>query len=113
MRIIMFAALAITGRDGYHTAMPCSRLEFFMGGANMTLQLYPDCAAYFSGEDPSREVAVAAMLTGHGGNAMSAVSVTFGASFWLALALHAIGVEIYVSGFVVVMWIARDSKPTW
>ncbi|KXX81407.1 hypothetical protein MMYC01_203077 [Madurella mycetomatis] len=97
MRLILFASTSIISTHGYYVAMPCSKVQyFFFGSANATLQQYPECAPYFSNEDPDKTVAVSATLQGYGSNAIAAFSMNFGAAFWLALALHAIGVEVYL-----------------
>lgn len=61
------------------------------------LDLYPDCAAFYSGENPDQFVVVGADMRGGITTAASAGGLTFGAALWLAMALHAIGVEVYVS----------------
>jgi hypothetical protein len=37
-------------------------------------------------------------MDGNGSNANAVLSLGFGAAFWLAFTIHAVGVEIYVSG---------------
>ena len=84
---------------GYYAARPCEQLEAILGSQNRTLTLYPDCEPFFSGVDPNKNVAVKASIWGkEAGYAGShaASGMTFGAATWLALAIHAIGVEFYV-----------------
>ncbi|AEO69780.1 uncharacterized protein THITE_43266 [Thermothielavioides terrestris NRRL 8126] len=57
---------------------------------------YPDCYAYFSGDDVNRIVLVPASFQGNKSNVTAALSRNFGGALWLALALHAVGVEIYL-----------------
>lgn len=69
---------------------------------NRTLALYPDCASYFSGENPGQQTVVHADLPGatSAAEAGAATGMVFGMAVWLALAIHAIGIEIYVSVIV-------------
>lgn len=95
--------------SSYYSARPCAQIfDTFEGNQTATLQHYPECAAFFSGADPDRHAAVKAQLGGDGGSAIgaaAALGMTFGASAWLAMALHAIGVEIYVSwGFILFLF---------
>ena len=76
--------------------MPCAKVSFLMGGAEKTLESYPECESYFSGHDTNRAVLVPATMQGNGSTTTAALSLTFGAAFWLAFTLHAVGVEIYV-----------------
>lgn len=78
--------------------MPCAKVSFLVGSEESTLQQYPDCEAYFSGEDVNKAVLVTASMEGNGSNATAILSLGFGAAFWLAFTMHAVGVEIYVSG---------------
>jgi len=60
--------------------------------------MYPLCKTGL----PTDVVAVKAMLTGsnvQAETAGAALRTSFGMAIWLALAIHAIGVEIYVSTF--------------
>ncbi|KAK4039666.1 hypothetical protein C8A01DRAFT_46923 [Parachaetomium inaequale] len=57
---------------------------------------HPDCEAYFSHQDPNKAVLVSATMDGNGSNATAILSMNFGAAFWLAFTLHAVGVEIYL-----------------
>ncbi|KAL2021729.1 hypothetical protein VTK56DRAFT_6672 [Thermocarpiscus australiensis] len=96
MRLIMVLAALIVSDDGYLVPMPCAKVEYFMGSANRTLRLYPDCEAYFAQQDLNRVVLVPASMQGDRSNAMAVLSMSFGVSFWLAFFLHAVGVEIYL-----------------
>lgn len=66
---------------------------------NRTLELYPACAAYFSGENPGQQTIVHANIVSptSAAEAGAAAGMPFGMALWLALVLHAIGIEIYVS----------------
>ncbi|SPQ26324.1 5557d668-eaed-47d8-b611-5f358e83b5df [Thermothielavioides terrestris] len=97
LRIILVLSALIISTDGYFVPMPCDKVAFLVGSEQETLQAYPDCYAYFSGDDVNRIVLVPASFQGNKSNVTAALSRNFGGALWLALALHAVGVEIYVS----------------
>lgn len=98
MRIIQTAASRIASGQGYTAMRPCAQIDSD-GVLPVTAiqQFWPGCAAYFSGVDPDRQVLVDANYYGLPIEVNVALSMTSGASGLLALFLHAIGVEIYVS----------------
>lgn len=60
--------------------------------------MYPACEAYINGSNPDAVDKVLANLDGDTGvNAGAALSESFGMALWLAFAMHAFGVELYVS----------------
>ena len=90
LRLIMIlAAMIISTRGNYYIAMPCQQIQS-MGG-NVTA--YPNCEA-----DPESHTAVLANFNTPISIEQVAASVqtNFGMAAWLALTLHAIGVEIYL-----------------
>jgi hypothetical protein len=98
--MLVITALLISGPDSnYYQAMPCKVIEYILDGSHQRmLQLAPACAAYVSGEDPELWIAVRANWTDDNpvGEA-AALQIGFGVAAWLATAIHAIGVELYVS----------------
>lgn len=85
---------------GYYQARSCAQLySIYNNSEDDTLQAYPDCAPYFSGEDVNKQVAVEANFLGDAAGSAASLGINFGAAMWLAIALHAIGVEIYVRPF--------------
>ncbi|KAI1261095.1 hypothetical protein F5Y18DRAFT_215667 [Xylariaceae sp. FL1019] len=97
-RGIMFASIYIPASLPRYYAMPCDKIHWMLGSVNTTLALYPQCEAFFSGTNlhqnavtlatcikPSSVVEVAAALDLH-----------FGMALWLAFAIHAAGIEIYL-----------------
>ncbi|KAK2027072.1 hypothetical protein LX32DRAFT_456204 [Colletotrichum zoysiae] len=99
LRLIQFSGAAIISRIGtYYAARSCGQVAYMVGDSNRTLELYPDCAAYFSGANPHQQTIVHAdiMTATSAAEAGAAVSLSFGMAFWLALAIHAIGIEIYL-----------------
>jgi hypothetical protein len=97
MRLILVLSALIISDDGHVVPMPCAKVASMMGSAERTLRAYPECEAYFSREDVNKMVLVHASMDGNGSNAMAILSFSFGAAFWLAFVLHAVGVEVYVS----------------
>lgn len=66
-----------------------------MIGETATRKQY-GCAAYYNGSSPNQNVAILANLNGTPDTIGAALGMPFGTSLWLALALHAIGIEIYI-----------------
>ena len=113
LRLIMIiTTLSITNLTGkkpdgdavYHHTMPCSQILYMIrqnipgGPAMMALQKqYPGCfqpnTTTFL---PAEVVAVRADFNGNKPQIAASMDLTFGAAGWLALLLHAIGVEIYL-----------------
>lgn len=58
---------------------------------------WPECAAFFTGEHPDQQVLVRADYYGLPIEINVAISIVSGASAFVALFLHATGVELYVS----------------
>lgn len=89
----------MSGMGGFYQARSCAQLFYIYNHSqNDTLQADPDCASYFSGANVNKWVAVEANLGGDAAGAAAALGTNFGSAMWLALAIHAIGVEIYVRG---------------
>jgi len=99
LRLIQFLAATVISRMGtYYAARPCGQVAYMIGDLNRTLELYPDCSAYFSGANPDQQTIVHAnLLTATSAAEVgAAISLPFGMAFWLAVSLHAIGIEIYL-----------------
>ncbi|KAK2049353.1 hypothetical protein LZ31DRAFT_339932 [Colletotrichum somersetense] len=99
LRLIMFFSASIISRIGtYYAARPCGQVAYTVGDSNRTLELYPDCAAYFSGANPHQQTIVHAdiITATSAAEVGAALGLSFGMAFWLALAIHAIGIEIYL-----------------
>lgn len=94
----MIASAAIISNQGnFFDVRSCAQIDYvFYHFANYTVAFYPACAAYYSGENLNQHVVVEANMDGDPAQVGAALGVTFGMSFWLALTLHAVGVEIYV-----------------
>ncbi|RYC64664.1 hypothetical protein CHU98_g1566 [Xylaria longipes] len=98
LRIGLFiGALVISSIGGHYVTQPCDKINFILKGQNATMQSYPECAPFFSGENPDQQAVVLANLYGNNGAEVGAsFNAIFGSAGWLALALHAIGAELYL-----------------
>ncbi|KAK9422472.1 putative DUF2306 domain-containing protein [Seiridium unicorne] len=98
LRIIMIIAVIILSNiGGYDVVEPCDKIEYTLKSANATLSLYPECASFLSGENLGQQALVSANY--HGTNPVeiaAAFNMVFGSAAWLAFALHAVGIEIYL-----------------
>ncbi|KAI1502353.1 hypothetical protein F5X99DRAFT_159100 [Biscogniauxia marginata] len=97
-RIIFYITLITPKIDTAYYAMPCDKLDWMLGGQNTTLALYPACQAFFTGESLSQHASVRASITDatSSAEAAAAMNSTFGMALWLAFALHAAGIELYL-----------------
>lgn len=91
------AAQIVSQIGGYYDARPCEQIEYILGSPEDSINAFPDCIPYFNGSDPSKQVAVEANFNGNPVQLTVALGSNFGSAMWLAFAIHAIGVEIYVS----------------
>ncbi|KAI0165125.1 hypothetical protein GGR52DRAFT_95330 [Hypoxylon sp. FL1284] len=95
--IITLSVMFMSYSGGYYYVQPCAKLEHMLEGRNATLTQYPECAPFFSGEDPDRHVAVrATVFTDSLVEKGSMINLVFGTSGWLAIFIHVIGTEIYL-----------------
>ena len=98
MRIIQNIACRAVSGQGYAAMRPCAQID--SDGVlpqSVTEQVWPDCAAYFTGGNSDQQVLVRADYHGLPIEVNVAISIVSGASASVALFLHAMGVEIYVS----------------
>lgn len=98
MRVLqLFAAGALSGR-GYVAARPCAQVASDgVVPTSMIEARWPECAHYFSGENPGQVVIVDANYYGLPAEVNVALSVASGACSFLAIFLHTAAVELYVS----------------
>jgi hypothetical protein len=96
LRIIMIIATTIISDIGtYNTVRPCAQLAYISEGL---ARQYHDCTEYFDGSNPNAVAIVNANLNSpKPGEIGAALGISFGMAIWLSLAIHAIGVEVYVS----------------
>ena len=77
--------------------MPCGKIDSVLG-QDFTLNLYPGCLAFYNGKNAAQEVVVAANFNSTDPMEISAsLAISFGVSGWLALWIHVILIEFYVS----------------
>ena len=98
LRLIMvISAIIITTIGGYYQVSSCEKVLFIHDGDAMTVnQLYPQCAN--SSGSNNLPILVKADMTGGLDEGVGAsLGLSFGFAIWMALFLHLVGVEIYLS----------------
>ena len=93
-RLIMIIAAQITTMIGsYYVPFTCGELEYLRHyNTTEVFDTYPACA-----RDGLAEVAVHADFNGNNANVGASLRLNFGMAIWLAIFLHAVGVEIYLN----------------
>jgi hypothetical protein len=91
----------ITQIGSYYYAMPCSKitaiLTSFGAPEKAVASLYPPCISFLNGTAPNQYAVVHANQNGNPEEVAASLDMAFGMTLWLALLLHAVGIEIYVS----------------
>jgi hypothetical protein len=95
--ILISSASIISHSNNYFSAIPCDKLNFMIGSQSVTTQFFPNCAAFFQGQVPSAAGAVLASMSGTKPQVGAALDLSFGMALWLALMIHLILAEVYVS----------------
>jgi uncharacterized membrane protein len=97
LRLIMIlGTLIISMMDRYKLAMECAKIDHIMQDPNSTLTEYPDCVSFYDRSDPGKLALVQAKFSGSAPQVAASLDLSFGMAMWLALLIHAIGVEIYL-----------------
>ena len=100
MRIITAIMGSINTALGatYYTGLPCYVVDFlFKSNETRVLDSYPNCKLFYDGTDPKQHVLVTADTGSEGvDHVVAGFFAGFGAGGWLALAIHVIGVELYL-----------------
>ncbi|KAI0536546.1 hypothetical protein GGR58DRAFT_514429 [Xylaria digitata] len=94
---LIIGALVVSAFGGYYYPQPCDKINYALEGQNATLSFYPECASFFSGENPDQHAIV--KVNFNGDNAMevgSAFNIVFGPVAALAIALHIFAAELYL-----------------
>lgn len=95
LRLIMIlSAVTMSKLGGYYRAVPCQQIAFMHDDLDVFASKYPQCQAANGTTDDW--VAVKAGF-GDKPQVSVALGLNFGMAGWLALVLHAIGVEIYLA----------------
>ena len=98
---MVISTVIVSKMGGYYRAMPCEEIEFiYTTGQQEGLRTdYPQCFALNGTMMDGGWVAVKAKFGGGGVKIPeigAALGTTFGTAGWLALLVHAVGVEIYL-----------------
>ncbi|KAF2968829.1 hypothetical protein GQX73_g4784 [Xylaria multiplex] len=95
-RIIQIVSLKLLNSNPSHYVMPCDKIDSMLG--TRTLDLYPECTRFYSGEDLQMNAVVRADLKHPTSvvEAAAALDSTFARTTFLAFLLHILGVEIYL-----------------
>lgn len=94
LRLIMIInAKLISSIGGYYRAMPCDQIASLFKDQQSFKATYPQCSSATG--ITAGWVAVPANFSGKS-EVAAVLGLTFGTAGWLALAIHAIGVEIYL-----------------
>ncbi|KAI0456481.1 hypothetical protein F5B21DRAFT_502378 [Xylaria acuta] len=94
-RVISILAVKIPKSPLYY-AMPCDKIDSML--QNRTLGLYPQCASFYSGENPFQNVVVRAEFNSPTSvvEVAAALDSAFGMAYFIAFLLHILGVEVYL-----------------
>ncbi|KAF2845209.1 hypothetical protein T440DRAFT_545307 [Plenodomus tracheiphilus IPT5] len=96
-RIITIIATQIISNKGYFVIWPCAKIEATLQNTTSWLDTYPSCVSYADGTHLDQVSTVEASFgTGGAPKTGAALGLNFGMALWLAIAIHAIGVEIYL-----------------
>ncbi len=94
LRLIMIiSAKIISSIGGCYRAMPCDQIASMFNDQEKINASYPQCSSATG--ISSGWIAVPANFSGKS-HVAAVLDMTFGTTGWLALALHAVGVEIYL-----------------
>lgn len=97
LRLIqILATIIISTMSRYRLAMECAKLDYIIEDRVEMSSTYPDCIAYFNGTQTDQAAVVQADFNGSVEQIGASLDMTFGMAMWLALWLHAMGVEIYL-----------------
>ncbi|USP80339.1 uncharacterized protein yc1106_07613 [Curvularia clavata] len=96
-RIITIISAKIIASQGYYVVWTCAKIAATISEDVDLLTSYPSCANYVDGTNPNAVSSVAATFgAGDTASIGATLNVVFGMAIWLSLALHAVGVEIYL-----------------
>lgn len=98
MRTVQSVACRAISGQGYTAMRLCAQIDSDgILPQSVIERAWPECAAYFTGARPDQQVLVRADYYGFPIEVNVALSIASGASAFVALFLHAVGVEVYVS----------------
>jgi len=97
LRIIMIITAQIMSKTGdYYSVQPCAKLLSILNNATELVERFPTCSALVLHSDTKAQAIVKADFADLPLGIMATLNESFGMAGWLALFLHAVGVEIYV-----------------
>lgn len=94
---MIIAAQVISAAGDFWLVQNCAKLLDVIGDPQQLVDQYPSCASLVETGNQQAVAAVNAQFGGTVVELMSALNISFGMAGWLALGLHALGVEVYVS----------------
>ncbi|QRV98960.1 hypothetical protein RhiJN_26979 [Ceratobasidium sp. AG-Ba] len=123
LRTVTYTASTLTARiitsiarpiisisSAYFSTWSCDEVSFLLNSSSMAASLFPVCALS-PGDDPKNVyVLVRASVNEDPINLGSAQRVTFGMALWLAMMIHAAGVEIYILATESYQWPVRSPE---
>jgi len=93
--ILIISALSITALDSYYTTMSCDEITFVYGSSVPVKNFYPQCSTPNSTVNDL--VVVHAKFDFQRPEQIGAsLRMSFGMALWLAIAIHLVGVEMYL-----------------
>ncbi|KAG8761310.1 hypothetical protein FRC11_014118 [Ceratobasidium sp. 423] len=96
MRIIMPISMILIGaRGGYYTAFSCDEVSSSLNNTDQFIREYPQCQPNWPGK-PVEYVSIRAGLE-DGLPVAAGTRATFGMTVWVAIWIHLIGTEYYIS----------------
>lgn len=97
-RIIMvLSAIVISTSGNYNTTMSCSELEFINRNNITANAIYSVCNGQNITTANSLAIVHADLHSDRSEQVAAGLRITFGMAFWLAIAMHAVGVEVYLA----------------
>ncbi|KAF5660763.1 hypothetical protein FDENT_13670 [Fusarium denticulatum] len=89
--IMIISAMVMSKNPSFRLPMQCAKVASFYDDTQSLIAKYPTC------QDLNAWVAVQGDMSGESAeNIASALSLGFSMAIWLALAIHAIGIEVYL-----------------
>ena len=94
----MIIGAIVISNKGHYIVWPCAKIADTIANDMDLVSAYPACASYAEGSNLNQVSAVLADMDGaSAANVGAALNLNFGMALWLAFAIHAVGIEIYVS----------------
>ena len=114
MRIVQNVACRAVSGQGYTAMRQCAQIDSDGVLPKSVIEsFWPECNAYFTGSHLDQQVLVRANYYGLPIEINVAISIVSGASAFVALFLHAMGVEVYVSSFGFLSHTVSQLRATW